>query len=208
MPNDYSQPIDFMAGFKKAGGFGAATPYMQVPQMPGNPTQMLNLTKGGFDVGGMSNYGSGVGPIAADVSPYSLTPQNLNITMGDATRNFAPAANLNLGSNKSFVNGGAGGGARSWYDNMVGYKDESGAASNGWGGLALGAAQGLFSGYLGMQQLGLAKDQLATQKEQWGLNFGAQQKTTNERLATRQARRNKENSSSMPAGEYMAKYGI
>lgn len=97
---------------------------------------------------------------------------------------------------------GATGGVNGWL------QDKGVTGPNGWGNLALGAAQGLMGGYLGMQQLGLAKDQLATQKEQWGKNFGAQQKTTNERLATRQARRNKENSSSMPAGEYMAKYGI
>ena len=189
-----------------SAGYGSAAPFM--PKMP-DTTSMFNTT-GGFDIGAMDRYGMGTGPVAADVSPWSLTPQNLNITMGDATRNFAPAADLKLGNPLSTINGGPGvnNTSRGWYDNMVGYKDSDGTASNGWGGLALGAAQGLFSGYLGMQQLGLAKDQLATQKEQWGLNFGAQQKTTNERLATRQARRNSERSSSVPAAEYMAKYGI
>lgn len=79
----------------------------------------------------------------------------------------------------------------------------------GWGGLALGAASGLMNGFIGLQQLGVAKKTLAQNERQFNLNFGAQQKMTNSRLADRQATRV---ASGMPGAtavsDYMKQYGI
>lgn len=74
----------------------------------------------------------------------------------------------------------------------------------GWGGLALGAAQGLSDAYTGMQQLALAKKTLAANKEQFALNFGAQQRTTNAALEDRQRARVASNSGAYQSvGDYM-----
>lgn len=59
----------------------------------------------------------------------------------------------------------------------------------GWGGLALGSAQSLMSGYLGMKQYGLAKQQLGEAKRQFDTNFAAQRKTLNTAMEDRQAAR-------------------
>lgn len=78
----------------------------------------------------------------------------------------------------------------------------------GWGGLALGAASGLLNGYLGFQQLGVAKKSLAQGQKQFDLNFGAQQKMTNSRLADRQATRIASGLNVAPVADYMKRYGI
>jgi hypothetical protein len=78
----------------------------------------------------------------------------------------------------------------------------------GLGSLALGAANGLMGGFIGMQQLGIAKDTLAQNKKQFDLNFGAQQKMTNSRLADRQATRIASGFNVAPVDDYMKKYGI
>lgn len=68
---------------------------------------------------------------------------------------------------------------RGFMDNMLGWKDKDGSGSNGWGGLALQTGQGLMNAYLGMQMYGVAKDTLASNKEQFAKNYGAQVATTN-----------------------------
>lgn len=84
------------------------------------------------------------------------------------------------------------------------YDPATGVKSEGWGGLALGAGQGLFNAWLGMQQLGLAKDTLSFNKDQFNKNFGAQQKTTNARLEDRQRARVASNAGAYQSvGDYM-----
>lgn len=56
---------------------------------------------------------------------------------------------------------------------------------NGWGGMALSAAGGLASTFLGMKQYGLAKQTLAENKRQFELNYGAQKQTTNNQILGR-----------------------
>lgn len=75
-----------------------------------------------------------------------------------------------------------------WWDGMLG-KTENGVTTQGWGGMALGAASGLTSAYLGMKQYGLAKDTLKHNKEMFSKNFDAQRRTTNASLQDRQAAR-------------------
>ena len=94
-------------------------------------------------------------------------------------------------------------------DQLLGYRGADGTQFNGWGSTALGAANGLMSGFLGMKQLGLAKDQLAQGKKQFEINFGAQQKLTNSRLEDRQRARISSNPGAYQSvGDYMKKNGI
>lgn len=97
----------------------------------------------------------------------------------------------------------------SFMQGMAGYTDAAGIKTNGWGGMALGAAQGAFNGYLGMRQLDLAKDQLSENKRQFEMNWGAQRNLTNSRLEDRQ----KQRLANRPGGyesveAYMAKNGV
>lgn len=88
-----------------------------------------------------------------------------------------------------------------WYDGALG--------PNGWGNLALNAAGGLASTFLGMKQYGLAKQTLAENKRQFQLNYDAQKQTTNTRLEDRQRARVASNTGAYQSvGDYMAVNGI
>lgn len=78
----------------------------------------------------------------------------------------------------------------------------------GWGGLALNAASSMFNAYMGMKQYGLAKDQFAESKKQFGMNFDAQRRTTNASLADRQRARLSTGGNYQSVGDYMGQYGI
>lgn len=85
----------------------------------------------------------------------------------------------------------------------------NGMKQQGMFDMGLGALQGGLGAYLGFQNLGIAKDTLAQNKRQFDLNFGAQQKTTNTRMADRQASRVAANPVAYSAvADYMAKNGI
>ena len=102
-----------------------------------------------------------------------------------------------------------GGGGPSFMDGMLGYRSKDGSASAGWGGLALGAAQGLFNGWMGMKQYGLAKDQFKFQKQAYGENLKNQKQTLNTELEDRQRSRVASNSSAYQSvGDYMNKNGL
>ena len=83
------------------------------------------------------------------------------------------------------------------------------AGQPGWGGLALGLGQGLFSGYLGLQQLGMAKKAFAENQRQFNLNYDAQRRTTNAALEDRQRARLASNPGAYQSvGDYMNQYGV
>ena len=80
---------------------------------------------------------------------------------------------------------------------------------DGWGGLALGLGQGLFNGYLGLQQLGMAKKALGENQRQFNLNYDAQRRTTNAALADRQRARLASNPGAYQSEyDYMNQYGV
>ena len=91
---------------------------------------------------------------------------------------------------------------------MLGSTDKFGKRTDGWGGLAMDAAKGIGSAFMGMQQYKLAKQTLQSNKDQFNKNFDAQKGLTNSALEDRQKRRNRENSNSTPVEEYMSKYGV
>ena len=94
-------------------------------------------------------------------------------------------------------------------EKLVGYKKADGTNINGLGGLALGAASGLGNLWMGMKNYGLAKDQLAFQKDAYAKNYAAQKQTTNASLEDRQRARVAANPAAyVSVSDYMAKNGI
>lgn len=110
----------------------------------------------------------------------------------------------------------------SWWDDFTGAfkgngalggffggKDANGNVTNGWGGTAIGAASGLMSGFMGMQQYGLAKQQFAQQKKEYEQNYAAQRQLTNSQLEDRQRARVASNPGAYESvGAYMDKNGV
>ena len=97
--------------------------------------------------------------------------------------------------------------AKDW--TMTPTKNAQGISSGGQWGTLLGAAQGIGNLYLGMQQFGLAKDQLNFSKESWTKNYEANKGITNSQLADRQHARVASNPGAYQSvGEYMNKYGV
>lgn len=87
--------------------------------------------------------------------------------------------------------------------------DKNGLTTQGWGGMAFAAGQGLLNAYTGMKQLDLFKDQLAFQKESFNKNYEAQRSTINTQLEDRQRARVASNSGAYQSvGEYMDKNRI
>lgn len=92
---------------------------------------------------------------------------------------------------------------------FLGSTDKNGLYQQGWGGMALGAVQGLGGLYLGMQQYNLAKDALANSKAQFERNYAAQKAMTNANLEDRQRARVASNAGAYQSvGDYMSKNGI
>ena len=83
------------------------------------------------------------------------------------------------------------------------------AGAPGWGGLALGLGQGLFNGYLGLQQLGMAKKAFGENQRQFNLNYDAQRRTINSALEDRQRARLASNPGAYESvGTYMDRNGV
>lgn len=102
--------------------------------------------------------------------------------------------------------GGLGGG-NLW--GALGSTNQNGIRSDGWGGIALGAAQGLAGAFMGAKQYQLAQDGLKENKRQFSLNFDNQRKTVNAELEDRQrARVASSPSAYQSVGDYMTKHGV
>ena len=86
--------------------------------------------------------------------------------------------------------GGGGGDGSGMREFLFGDGDGAGGAAMPM--ISLG--KGIFDGYLGMKQVGLAKDQLRENKSQFEKNFDNQVQTTNTQLRDRQRRRHHERS--------------
>lgn len=91
-----------------------------------------------------------------------------------------------------------------WLKGAVGTKE-----APGWGGMALGAAGGLASAFMGMKQYGLAKDTLANNKQQFQMQYDAQKQMTNSNLEDRQRARVASNPGAYQSpSAYMSQYGV
>ena len=99
------------------------------------------------------------------------------------------------------------GGSGSFLDTILGgMGDMSGLQM---GQLGLGGVNSLLQGYLGFQNLGLAKKQYQSQLDQFNKQWDANKKLTNASLADRQAARVASNPNAYQSvDDYMKKYGI
>lgn len=92
---------------------------------------------------------------------------------------------------------------------MVGSIRADGTRDMGWGGLAVGAASSLMNGWMGYQNLKVAKDQLRFQKDAFAKNWSAQKTAMNSAMEDRQRARVASNSSAYESVDsYMAKNRI
>ena len=82
------------------------------------------------------------------------------------------------------------------------------ATQPGQFGNIVGGALGAGKLFMGMQQYGLAKEQLAQSKEQYAKNYAAQKSMTNSALSDRQVARNAAGPGYQDTAGYMAQYGI
>lgn len=145
-----------------------------------NPDGTFNNNAGNY--GNFSNYGQ-----------TSLTSNTLggpNVLGGGA--DFDAAVNglfTGVGSTGNLANSNGmqiGGGDGNIMGNFLSRTDADGNKIQGWGGMALGAAQGIGNLWMGKQQFDLAKDQLKNNKRQFALNFGASANTTNANMFNKQ----------------------
>ena len=93
-----------------------------------------------------------------------------------------PAMDMNTAYAPAASGGGFMGG-------MLGSTAADGTKTAGWGGMALGAVQGLGNMYMGMKQFGLAKKQLQQGKDQFNMNYAAQRTNTNNAINDRNVAR-------------------
>lgn len=97
----------------------------------------------------------------------------------------------------------------SFMQGLTGYTLPDGTKIAGWGGLALGALQGVGNIWSGMQQYGVAKDALRQQRREFDANFGAQRNLINSQLEDRQRARVAANPGAhIPVDQYMSTYRV
>lgn len=164
----------------------------------------------------MGNWWEGA---VQNTSPLAFQPNNqfaLPTYGGDANQQM-PLTNNLLAVAPTPLAPGAGGGAPDpgglWGGGnlwgALGSTNKDGIRSDGWGGMALGAAQGLAGAFVGAKQYQLAQDGLKENKRQFSLNFDNQRKTVNAELEDRQrARVASSPSAYQSVGDYMQKHGV
>ena len=125
----------------------------------------------------------------------SLDSMSTGFTSSANSFNAAPiSASSGSGSFLDSILGGFGGGEMSGLQ---------------MGQLGLGGVNSLLQGYLGFQNLGLAKKQYQSQLDQFNKQWDANKKLTNASLADRQAARVASNPNAYQSvDDYMKKYGI
>ena len=151
------------------------------------------------------------------MQPSAFGPSNDYMSLGSGWGSPVSSApggipSMNLGGSAVPIAQPMGAGAGTdWWSQFKGLMGGAVGTPNapGWGGLALGAGQGLMNGYLGLQQLGLAKDAFKESKAQFAKNFEAQRTTTNAALNDRQRARVASNPGAYQSvGDYMQQNGI
>ena len=134
------------------------------------------------------NYG-GVPP----VNSGGLMPMNYDFNIQApqvATQSFLPQLPSLADPNQMAVAGAASNGViPPAMDTGPGFL--STATQQGWGMPAIAGASALLDGFLGIQNLGVAKDQLSFQKDAFNKNYAQSLSAYNQQLADNQAARTK-----------------
>ena len=175
----------------------------------GQPTSPVNY-------GNMNPSPSFVPPIAGFQAPQigaptGYVPMSLN---GGQQASWTPGVNTasatGLSTGGNVYGAGAGGANPGFMDKMLGWTGKDGTQHGGWGGMALDAASGLASIWMGSKQLSLAKKSLRENRRQFNLNYDAQRKNYNSRIEDRQNSRVASNGSGVyeSTSSYMQKNQI
>jgi hypothetical protein len=136
--------------------------------------------------GGMSNYGTGNSAFSFSGGQMAPNTSGLGLKVFGTPEQFGW---------KGPNTGGGSGGVGNWVNN--------------YGGLALGALQGVGNLFMGMKQYNMAKDALRESKRQFNVNYDAQRKLTNSRLEDRQrARIAADPNAHQSVDDYMNRYGV
>ena len=148
----------------------------------------------------LPNYQAGV------TDPYTAGMQAILPDFGIApTTPVTPAG----GQNPALTTTPAAAGS-DWMTTWFGGKDaQTGNLNTGILPVGIGALTGLVGAYTGLEQLQVAKDNLAFQKNAFNKNFANQAKLTNSQLADRQRARVMDSPGAYESvGDYMNKYGV
>ena len=140
----------------------------------------------------------------AGLSMYpSLWDQgSMSSSLDSLSTGFTNSANTF--NNTSLTGSGGSGG---WLDSILGGNGDMSGLQMGQ--LGLGGVNSLLQGYLGFQNLGLAKKQYQSQLDQFNKQWAPNKKLTNASLADRQAARVASNPNAYQSvDDYMKKYGI
>ena len=140
----------------------------------------------------------------AGLSMYpSLWDQgSMSSSLDNMSTGFTNSANTF--NNTSLTGSGGSGG---WLDSILGGNGDMSGLQMGQ--LGLGGVNSLLQGYLGFQNLSLAKKQYQSQLDQFNKQWAANKKLTNASLADRQAARVASNPNAYQSvDDYMKKYGI
>ena len=140
----------------------------------------------------------------AGLSMYpSLWDQgSMSSSLDNMSTGFTNSANTF--NNTSLTGSGGSGG---WLDSILGGNGDMSGLQMGQ--LGLGGVTSLLNGYLGFQNLSLAKKQYQSQLDQFNKQWDANKRLTNASLADRQAARVASNPNAYQSvDDYMKKYGI
>ena len=139
-----------------------------------------------FDYGSLMSYGQK--PLFSQANPSPLLP---------AIPGMQSIAATNSPSGPGFLDG------------MLGWTGTDKVQHQGWAAPAVAGASSLANLFIGMKQYGLAKDSLAEDKRQFGMNYDAQRTTTNSQLEDRQRARVASNPGAYQSvGAYMTQNGV
>lgn len=190
------------------GGYGMGQQYQPLPPLaltqpaaiPDWRSPYVPPAAQGFNVGQPAQPNLQIGPQSAAAPTYGVGsaygPDNIDVgggwnpalAGGSATAPKAPG---------------------SIFDSFLQQRGGDGTTSGGWGQAGLGILQGVGGLYLGMQQYNLAKDALATSKEQFNRQFEVNKNLTNSRLEDRQRARVASNAGAYQSvGDYMNQNGV
>lgn len=146
------------------------------------------------------------------VNPYTNQPVPTNVNTDSSFSTLGNYGNSSFYGGFNLSNAGypdsLGTSDPSTMQILSGYKDAKGNQVNGMAGFGLAAVQGLWNGYLGMQQLNSYKTALKQSQDQFNKNYAAQAQTTNASLEDRQRARLATGGNYQSVGDYMNQHRI
>lgn len=185
----------------------------------------MTIKNSNYQAGVTDPYTAGMQAILPDFDIASTTPvasagwQNPALVTNPYTTGmqailpdfgFTPTTSVNTGWRNPALTTTPAAAGSDWMTTWFGGTDaQTGNLSPGILPVGIGALTGLAGAYTGLEQLQVAKDNLAFQKDAFNKNFANQAKLTNSQLADRQRARVMDSPGAYESvGDYMNKYGV